>query len=126
MVLHRVLHTFLEAFDPTREALKVKHKYQTVMSLAATITSSIEGGGEWDWANNEKQLGNIKTMTASLTDLSDFCRSMLTQELKDLKKKYTTDAYADGLKEFAALDSKLSVLAKRLASIQAMHRAAHM
>lgn len=109
--------------DNLREAQKAKTKYQSTMSLASSLVVSIERCAEWDWANNDKQLGQVRDMMRPLEEISPLCRAFLSQDIKKIRGSYTAEVFDQGLREFIGLEPRVVALQKRLTSLQNMHRA---
>ena len=104
---------------------QIKAKYHTVTSKATSVVALITGGvAEWQWANNDENLGLLQRLQASLQEkVTVDIYQLLTFEAKDMTKRLGETHVASVMKELLALDQPLTALARATEQLMGMHHA---
>jgi hypothetical protein len=102
------------------QALKVLIGLAT--SQAVSVMESIESEEAWDWANTDKTLGVIKTLSQDLkTSLSTFGKEFMLYSMQSLQKKYGVEHVVMSLRTFLGAEPKAKALKVALQRATSMH-----
>ena len=71
------------------EALRTKKSFQTADSSARNLLATMKQDPSWSWANNDVMLAGLKAAQVAVdTNVNDFARSLLFQDMATVKKKH--------------------------------------
>ena len=93
------------------------------MGLITQVEESTDGS-EWQWANNDTNIGVLKAKVKSLQDKTaedDIYMRVLLHDLKNLKSSVGQAQLTVGLKKFITLEDYVQAIAKAQKRLLGMH-----
>ena len=105
------------------EAMKLRSVVMQSLSQAAGLVESIKTCVEWDWANNNQNLGVIEKVVKELRAVfTPFHREFITQDPLVLRKHTSPDKLRTELKSFLAAEAQFSNVSMTCEEIVARHQ----
>jgi len=114
------------AFDMVvATARKTKQTFTQVTTKAKSLRQAIANQPAWQWANDAKNLADISGAQQAVEDsMTDFIIDFMTEEVKEISKKYgLANMEVECKKMSSLLDPLLSTLLREVQSLMNMHSA---
>ena len=107
----------------TKDAIRIKTLLKAERAKASDLANRIQSGTPaYAWADNPPNVGKLLALKQSVDDrLDDFGNEFLVQELRTLTHKYTDQRLLELMLQFAKIEDDVKALAKKTATIVAMH-----
>ena len=107
----------------TKDAIRIKALLKAERAKASDLANRIQSGTPaYAWADNPPNVGVLLALKQSVDDrLDDFGNEFLVQELRTLTHKYTDQRLLELMLQFAKIEDDVKALAKKSATIVAMH-----
>ena len=114
--------------EVSQEALKLKSRYNAAVATGTNLVAMIEAGSPtWKLANNEHNLGALKTDLNALHDgLSDFSKQLIVTDIKTMKEQYGTEHLVVQLREWVSKSGAVDRVVQQGARLTKMHKSSQM
>jgi hypothetical protein len=107
-----------------KSAYTLKATIQSTQSLASTLVSKIESGGDWSCFNNAANVGALKdALVAMEASFSEFDKTLLVMSQKDIRGKFGAEHLHVQVERFMSLKEPVAIVDTICKRLQRGHKA---